>query len=176
MCSLARALLIGIAGVLPVSACSRGDAAKPSAPVASSPSASAAALDRLSPDEIAEGVETAFDLKIPRDLRVIYRAPDEVDALGSIAAERVANFVRKRVQVDGVELGAARTVFNNARVRGEPTGRYLRVEVIAKDDTTELVVKDLTPPRLDPNLTQEERWRKHGLDPNGAILDPTHLK
>jgi hypothetical protein len=153
-------------------ACSRAE--PPPAP-APAPSASAP-VDRLEPNEIPEGTLLAFGLKLPRGMTLAYQGPDEVHAVGGLAPERVANYVRKHVQVEAVELGAARTVFDRARVLGDATGRPVRIEVMHYDHGTKMVVRNLAPPKvLDPELSPEDRWRKFGLDPNGNIIDPTQL-
>ncbi|MBI5537201.1 MAG: hypothetical protein HY898_31055 [Deltaproteobacteria bacterium] len=155
-------------------ACSRSDTGPQPAP--SAPSAPAPNVDRLDPQEIPEGKESAFGLKLPRDMKITFNSPTEINAVGRINAERVANYVRKRVKVDGIELGAARTVFPNARVIGEPIDRPIRVEVIVTNEGTELVVRNLAKPKvLDPELTPDERKRQYGIDPNGDKIDPTKM-
>lgn len=162
-------LLLALTGGLATS-CS-----KPSAPApeAGPPEPVASRADRLDPLEVPEGDHKAFSLAIPRGMKVIYDGPDEVQAVGALPPERLANYVRKRVIVDGVELGAARTVFDRARIVGDPSGRPVRVEVITQESGTLLVVKNLSPPKADPNATPEERWKKFGRDPSGNLLDPT---
>jgi hypothetical protein len=133
-------------------------------------------IDRLEPGEIPEGTERAFGLKIPRGMKIVYSGPEQIDAEGNYGAERMANYVRKRVKVDGVELGAARTVFDHARVLGDNSDRTVRVEVVTTEFGSRLVVKNRTPTKdLDPGLTPEERLRKYGLDPKGNVIDPTKL-
>lgn len=109
-------------------------------------------------------------------MKVIYDGPDEVQAVGAIPPERLANYVRKHLVVDTVELGAARTVFDRAQVVGDSSGRTVRVEVIVQEQSAMLVVKNLAPPKADPNATPEERWKKFGRDPSGKLLDPTRYE
>lgn len=135
-------------------------------------SVSSPPVDRLAPGEIAEGSADAFGLKLPRMMRVRFRGPDKVEAEGHVEAELVANYVRKRTKAASVELGAARTVFEQVKVNGDAAGRSLRVEVVALGGKTQLIVKDLTPPRFDPSLTPEDRWKKHGFDKDGKLIDP----
>jgi hypothetical protein len=169
---------VSLLGAVLLAALAHGCGAKkqPPAPLAEAPPQPPSSPDRLDPNEAAEGLESAFDLKIPRGMRVSFRGPDEVDAVGQMPAERVANYVRRRVVVDGVELGAARTVFDRARVKGEPTGRRVRVEVIADDPETKLVVRDLSLPKADLSLSPEERWKQFGFDKDGKLADPSRMK
>lgn len=150
------------------------------APLASAPAqvSATAAVDRLAPGELAEGKERAFGLAIPRDLRVERRFDDSVAASARMPAEWIANYVRRRVDADKVEIGPARTVFDGARVKGAPaeSGALLRIEVVQTLVGAELVVRDVTPKRIEPGLSEDERWRKAGLTPNGRPLDPSHAQ
>jgi len=171
--SLARILLPALISCLAVAACSRKEPA-PAADAAPAPPSAPVNVDRLDPLEIPEGNEKAFGLTIPRGMTIVYSGAEEIDAEGPYSAERMANYVRKRVKVDGVELGAARTVFDHGRVLGDMTGRTVRVEVVTVEFGSKLVVKNLTPTKiLDPQLTPEERLRQYGLDPKGNPIDPS---
>jgi hypothetical protein len=134
-------------------------------------------VDSVQPGEIAEGAERAFGLPIPRRMKVRARFPDAVFAVGNIPPERVSNFVRERVVAAGVETGPAKTVFSRATVKSAPE-RMLRIEVVSRPSATELVVRDQTPPPapVDDGLSEEERWRRKGLKPDGSPLDPTRLE
>ncbi len=157
-----------------VAACHRQEPTPAALPAASS--AASVAPDRLEPNELAEGTEIAFKLKLPRGMQVTFRGPFEVRAEGNIEADRVANYIRKHMHSDGVEVGAARTIFGNARVRGDPQAPACQVEVIASGTRTRLIIRDLTPEKYDPSLTPEQRWKKFGLDPNGRLIDPQHME
>jgi hypothetical protein len=36
-------------------------------------------------------------------------------------------------------------------------------------------VRDVTPPTIDPSLSEDQRWKQVGIEPGGHIADPTHL-
>ncbi|PIE06335.1 MAG: hypothetical protein CSA75_00085 [Sorangium cellulosum] len=146
-------------------------------PVAGAPSAStpASPVDRLAPGELSEGELEAFGLKLPRVMRIRLRTANKVEAEGHVASELVANYVRKRTKAQSVELGAARTVLGQVYVLGDETKRPLRIEVVTLGGKTRLVVKDLSPPKTDPLLTPEERWKRHGFDKDGKLLDPSKM-
>jgi hypothetical protein len=38
-----------------------------------------------------------------------------------------------------------------------------------------MTIRDITPPPVDPNLTEEQRWKQVGILPGGHIADPSHL-
>jgi len=138
------------------------------APVAS------AALDRLLPGELAEGSERAMGLAVPREMHLERVFDDSAFARGRVGAEALANYVRQRVDVPTVEIGAARTIFARAHVKGQPEGKTVRIEVIGEVDATVLYLRDTTPPAIAPGLTEEERWRKEGVVP-GKPFDPNAL-
>lgn len=164
----ACALVLGVLGV----GCGRNDAPPP-APAAA---VSKPAPDRLAPDELAEGRDEAFGLKFPRGLKVRFRGPTRVEAEGTLKAEVVANYVRKRTKSQSIELGAARTVFEEAHIPGAKPDRPLRIEVVTTEERrTRLVVHDLSAPKVDPTLSPEDRWKKFGFDKDGRLIDPTKM-
>jgi hypothetical protein len=76
-----------------------------------------------------------------------------------------------------VEIGAARTVFPAARIKGGPEGRVFNLEVLPDGPRTRLVIKDVTPPPPPPpGLSDAERWRAAGLTPDGRPLDPKQFE
>jgi hypothetical protein len=133
-------------------------------------------VDRLAPGELAEGKADAFGLRLPRQMRLERRFPDAVHAVGAVRPEAVANYVRQRVEVAHVEVGAARTVFARARIKNGAPERVYRIEVVADPGACQLVVRDITPPPTTEGLSEEERWRRAGLTPQGTPLDPKKLK
>ncbi|MGK3995776.1 hypothetical protein [Sorangium sp. So ce1024] len=154
----------------------RGDAGAPApAPAPSGAPTPRPPVDQALPGELAEGVEQAFGLPIPRRMKVRARFPDAVFAVGEIPAERVANYVRTRVLASNVETGPAKTIFSRATVKSAPQ-RMIRIEVVSRAHVSELVVRDETRPPPERGLSVEERWRRNGLTPNGKVLDPTRLE
>jgi hypothetical protein len=134
-------------------------------------------LDRLAPGELAPGKGDAFGLVLPRRLRVDGKFAREVHASGRVAPEDLANYIRKRVTVKHVELGTARTVFPQARINTGNPGHVYRIEVVAgRAGTTRLVVRDITRPAAPQGLSEEERWRRAGLGPDGRPLDLEKLQ
>jgi hypothetical protein len=129
-------------------------------------------VDRLAPGELAPGRLDAFGLVLPRDLSVDARFHDQVHASGPVTPEALANYVRTRVEVAHVEIGAARTVFPRARIKGAPAERLYRVEVVPSGPRTRLVIRDITPPPTVQGISEEERWRRAGMTPGGELIDP----
>lgn len=142
-----------------------------------SPSASAP-LDRLARGELPPGQEALFGLVIPRGMTVQGQFKDSALAFGAIDSEAVANYVRDRVSVSHVEVGAARTIFPAARIKEGPAGRVFRIEVIGEGAGTRLLVEDVTPPPPPPveNISDAERWRRAGFTSDGKPINMNALK
>ena len=138
------------------------------------PAPSAHAVDRLLPGELAEGSETAFGLALPRVAVVRARFDDLVFAGVDVPPHRVANYVRQRVTAENVETGPGKTVFSRAVVRGQP-GVELTIEVLTRAGNTELQVRKLPTTRAPGGMSDADRWRAAGFNPDGTPLDPTHL-
>jgi hypothetical protein len=128
-------------------------------------------VDRLAPGELAPGTDEAFGLTLPRVMRVEARFPRTVHAVGKASAEAVANYVRERVSVRRVELGAARTIFPQARILGAAPHRVVRIEVLTSRGRCKLVVRDVTRKAATQGLTEADRWRQAGISPEGKPLN-----
>jgi len=147
--------------------------AEPSAVTAdSAPIASTKPLDRLAPDELAAGNAEVWGFVVPREMQVEHRYQQVTHLIGHVKAAALANYVRERVTVSHVEIGAARTIFPNARIRGGAPDRVYELEVIPEPGITRLTIRDTTPARVEPGLSDAERWRQAGLTPEGRPLDP----
>jgi hypothetical protein len=99
-------------------------------------------------------------------------------AVGRMSPESVANYVRERVLVQNVEVGAARTVFPAASIKGGPEGRLFRIEVLREGVLTRLVLSDITPPsevKLAP-MNRADAMRRAGFSPDGTPLDLKKLE
>jgi hypothetical protein len=146
-------------------------------PPAASRSPSVKPLDRLAKGELAPGSGRVFGFEVPDGMVVRGQFEDVAYLHGSVAPDALANYVRDRVVVAHVEIGAARTVFPNARIKSGPADRFFQIEVVAGKGLTELVLKDVTPgPPAPEQLSNEERWRRAGRKPDGRPFDVTELK
>jgi hypothetical protein len=132
---------------------------------------SAKPVDRLAPDELAAGSSDVWGLAVPRDMHIEHHFPEIAYVVGPVKADAVANYVRDRVVVSHVEIGAGRTIFPNAQIKGGPPDHLYELDVIPEPNGTRLQIQDLTPVKVIPGLTDEERWRQAGLTPQGRPLD-----
>jgi hypothetical protein len=163
---------VGLVFALLLPACRRHEAA-----IAAEPPPSAAPVDHLAAGELVAGDRKAFTLVLPRDVRVDQGLTDVVFASGLVSASDLANYIRHRVRDGTVSVGATATIFDQVKAVDDP-GRTLFIRIVAgpNGQGARIEVRDVTPP-LEPNLSgTAERWRQFGLDPNGKLLDPQHLR
>jgi hypothetical protein len=129
-------------------------------------------IDRLAPDELAAGNAEVWGFVVPREMRVEHRYKEVTHLIGPVKPDALANYVRERVLVSHVEIGAARTIFPDARIKAGAADRVYELDVIPEPGITRLLIRDTTPPKIQPGLTDAERWRQAGLTPEGRPLDP----
>ena len=108
-------------------------------------------VDRLAPDELAAGNAEVFGFVIPREMQVEHRYKEATHLIGPVKPDALANYVRERVVVSHVEIGAARTIFPNARIKAGPADRVYELDVIPEPGITRLIIRDTTPPKIEPS-------------------------
>ena len=135
--------------------------------------------DRLAPGELVEGTENAFGLPLPRVSKVSARFRGSVDITSTATPEQLANFVRARVKEGKVTQGTSSTRLDDVIPRDDKAKR-LSIEVrplrTGNGNRSEMVVRDTTPTPGDPNLSEEQRWKKAGMTPDGKLLDPKRVE
>lgn len=134
--------------------------------------------DRLAPGELAEGKSDLFGLKLPIGMKTEANFPTSGQASGRVSVEQLTNYLRQRLDVARVELAGSHTVFDKAAIRGAPPDRRFRVEIVPKGRDTKLVVEWLNPkkPPAAKGISEQERWKRAGLGPDGKMLNPQELE
>jgi len=78
-----------------------------------------------------------------------------------------------------VVAGGASTTFENVIVPSEPA-RRLSIEVrmmrLSSEGRSEMTIRDVTPPPVEPGLSEEERWKKAGFNSQGKVIDPAQMQ
>jgi len=168
--------------VLASNACRTKEAAPSSAPSAV-PASSARPpsdklIDRLAPGELTPGKSQVFGFEVPANMRVEGAFLEVAYLEGPVQPEALANYVRERVDIQRVEIGAASTIFSRARIkRGAPDRLYDLVVTPKLNQRTELEIRDVTPrPKSPPGTTDADRWRQAGRKPDGTPLDNADFK
>jgi hypothetical protein len=150
-----------------------------SKPPPSDPAPPSAPADHLATNEVVEGKEKAFSLPLPFHAQVTAKFKDAITVRSPLKPEELANFVRARVKEGNVIPGGASTTFENVIVPAEPT-RRLSIEVrrtrLTGDARSEMTVRDVTPPPVEPGLSVEDRWKKAGFTPEGKPIDPSQMQ
>jgi hypothetical protein len=136
--------------------------------------------DHLAPHEAVEGTERAFGLPLPRVSKVEARFEASVHVLSWLTPEDLVNFVLARVKDGTTTRGTSSTLLANVTPLADPQKRLtIDVRPMHGGDgaiRSEMVVRDTTPIPVEPGLTDEQRWQKAGLTPDGHVADPTHLQ
>ena len=151
-----------------------GSAAAPSA----APPRSDRLVDRLAPGELTPGKSQVFGFEVPVNMRIQGAFLEVAYLEGPVQPEALANYVRDRVDIQRVEIGAASTIFSRARIkRGAPDRLYDIVVTPKLNQRTELDIRDVTPrPPNPPGMTDADRWRQAGRKPDGTPLDSADFK
>jgi hypothetical protein len=160
-------------GALATLACRKETAPAPAPAPSATEVASAKPIDRLAPDELEVGKSEVFGFEVPRRMRVKGAFLEVAYLEGNVTPEALANYVRERVEVDRVEIGAASTRFERAHIkRGAPERIYDFQVSPGSADLTELVIRDVTPRPPNPSFMNDaDRWRQAGRKPDGTPLD-----
>lgn len=134
-------------------------------------------VDSLARNELAEGPDKAFGLVLPRQLKVTQRFADVWTAEGDVTVEAMSAYVRARV-VDGkATVGASSSVFDQVRTTPDSNRRLrVRIEPAWAGHACKVEVRDVTPAKLPPLATEEDRWREVGMTPQGKVIDPRLLE
>ena len=133
-------------------------------------------VDRLAPGELEPGTHSAFGLVLPRGMRLERRFPDAVHAAGNVRPDALLRYVRDRVGVPLVEVAPRRTIFERTALKGQPPDKLYRIEIVEDGLRTRLLVRDVTPPPTVQGLTEQERYRRAGITPDGKLLDANKLQ
>ena len=129
-----------------------------------------APIDHLAPGELGQSKLLAFGFPIPQGMVVERRFSNSVYLAGSVSPSALLDYVRTHAITGPAERIGNRRVFSKVKIRGGDSSRVYDIELDDSGTLQKLVVTDVTPPPLEPGLTEEERWRKAGYKPDGTPL------
>jgi hypothetical protein len=144
--------------------------------VVSAASSTPAPVDRLAKDELAASSTLAFGFPIPESMHVRRAFSDSIYLDGSVTTESLLSYIRKHAEIGSLELGRPRTVVNGVRITGGDATKVYRIEIVERRPLARMVLRDVTPRTDTSTLSEEERWRRAGLRPNGEPLDKNQLR
>jgi hypothetical protein len=139
-------------------------------------SANALPLDRLLKGELSESSALVFGFPVPNGMTVERVFPDAAHLVGEITVGGLLDYVRKHAKVGAPELTGSMMVFDPVSIPSQGERRRYRFEINSSGGRVRLLVRDTTPPPLQPGLSDEERWRQAGLKPNGEPINVTELR
>jgi hypothetical protein len=131
--------------------------------------------DHLADGELLEGDGRAFDLQLPRGLRVEGSFVDVVFAAGPLPVHSLVQFFQPRLIGGDLREGPDAATFVHVQVAQKP-GRKLTVHIARGPRETRLEIRDETPPPPQNLPDEAARWRAVGLTSDGRLVDPTHLQ
>lgn len=183
-CPRQRATGFALVGVVAIGASACRHPGSSTAPDASAAVSSAAPprndklVDRLAPGELTAGKSQVFGFEVPVNMRIRGAFLEVAYLEGPVQPEALANYVRDRVDIQRVEIGAASTIFSRARIkRGAPDRIYDIVVTPQPNQRTELEIRDVTPRAPNPpGMTEADRWRQAGRKADGTPLDMADFK
>jgi hypothetical protein len=134
-------------------------------------------LDHLAPGELQASAEFAFGFPIPTTMRIERAFPNAVHLVGEVEVQGLIRYVQAHAQTKTLELKGNAMVFESVRFKAAGPTRLYRIEITGRGPTTRMLIKDdtLTDSPPEPGLTDEERWRRAGMKPNGEPLDVSRL-
>lgn len=136
--------------------------------------ASAAPVDHLAPGELLEGTDKAFDVTLPRGMRIDGTFADLIMASGQMAVHPLAAYFRAHLENGDLREGDTSATFDHVTAPGKPE-RPLSVHIAKAGDGVHVDIRDVTPVVLPQLPDDTARLKRVGLTPNGRLLDPTHL-
>ncbi len=132
--------------------------------------------DRLPPGELLEGEEDVFGFAIPKPMKIRAHFGDSVHLAGVVPPGTIEGYISARVNASRVEVAGQRTTYPEVTIKGGDPKRVYQIDVISHGDEVRMVIRDMTPLPAIPGLTEEERWKRAGLKPNGELIDPKRLE
>jgi hypothetical protein len=143
---------------------------------ASAPAPSASATpDRLAPDENLNDAPVAFGMPLPSGMHLTRYFTDAAYFSGRVRFEDALAHVRQHVLARDVEMRTRRAVIPQAYIRGDEKQRLFRIAIESTSEGSQVHIQDITPPPVAQGLSDAERWRRAGRNPDGTLLNPKEV-
>jgi hypothetical protein len=132
--------------------------------------------DRLQPGEQIAEAPIAFGMPLPEGMRVTRHFLDAAYFSGRVPFDQALEHVRKHVLARDVELRTLGAVIPQAYIQGDERRRLFRIEVSRTGEGSQVYLQDITPPAVTQGLSETERWRRAGRNPDGTMVDRLQLQ
>lgn len=142
------------------------------------PSSASFPADRLAPTEMAPGLVSAFDLKLPRGSILTRSLGDTIYAQIPLSLENVTKFIREQADSPEILFEATKTIFPQLKVYNMDPKFFLKVEISTPNTSlaeSQILVRRIEQRVLPTQVSKPEAMRNVGLTPDGKLLDPTRL-
>jgi hypothetical protein len=113
---------------------------------------------------------------LPKGAKVMAQIDKMVKVEGRFSVPALEEYVRQRVVARRVEVTPERSIFPEATLRGGDPARTYRIELLARGGRTELILQDTTLLPATPGLSEEQRWNRSGLTPQGKLANPNAME
>lgn len=153
-----------------LAACSRKTEASETAPSPADSASAEVPLDRLAPGELEPGNESAFGLPIPKGMHVARRFEGSAHVAGKIDRDELVSYLKRRLNTSVTTYQRQRIIFPNVTLPENP-GSSFSLEVWTDKDVTWFRIDETTVKQPPKGLTEAERWRRAGRNPDGTPLE-----
>jgi hypothetical protein len=148
-----------------IASCNRREAPLPLA------SSAPVSPDRLQAGESLPGVQHVLGLEVPRGLHVAADFGDRAVLEGPLSLAESISALSLQLLPIPAEATATRITIEAATPKNGPPGKRLRIEATRRNAGTRVEVSDVTLPPVTQGLSEAERWKQAGRNPDGTPLD-----
>ena len=127
--------------------------------------------DRLNARERLPEAETAFGLTLPAGMHLTRHFNDSAYFLGASPVTTVVVALQPQLTARSVEMNPGRALFAHTQIKQDAAGRWVRIEVSAEGQGTQVFVQDITPPPAPRGLSEKEIWSRVGRNADGTPID-----
>jgi hypothetical protein len=115
--------------------------------------------------------QVAFGMPLPSGMRLTRYFADAAYFSGPVKLEEALAHVRQHVLAREVEMRTRRALISQAYIREDERQRLFRIEIESTSDGSQIHIQDITPPPVAQGLSEAERWRRAGRNPDGTPLN-----
>ena len=112
---------------------------------------------------------------MPKGMRLVRHFADSAYFAGELDVRRAVEHVTQHVRARDMQLVGRGATFPRAYIAGDASKRLFRIDVSETARGSQIHIQDVTPPPAPTGLSEAERWRQAGRNPDGSLIDPNQL-